>query len=73
MSDGVVEAQDEDGTLFGFDRVGELLQQHSSSTRIADLAQQFGQEDDILVLQLRREVQPIPASHPVHPDEVTAD
>lgn len=73
MSDGVVEAQDKDGTLFGFDRVGELLQEHSSSARIADLAQQFGQEDDILVLQLRREPISDPSSDVLQSDVVTAD
>ena len=58
MSDGVVEAQDGEGTLFGFDRVGEMLQQHAGSAEIADAAQRFGQEDDILVLQIRREPAP---------------
>jgi serine phosphatase RsbU (regulator of sigma subunit) len=54
MSDGVVEATDPQGALFGFDRVAELLERHASSQEIAIAAQQFGQEDDILVLQVRR-------------------
>jgi serine phosphatase RsbU (regulator of sigma subunit) len=54
MSDGVVEAQDSHGTLFGFDRISELLRQQATSERIAQAAQEFGQEDDILVLQVRR-------------------
>lgn len=54
MSDGVVEATDPQGTLFGFERVAELLQRRASSEEIALQAQQFGQEDDILVVQVRR-------------------
>jgi hypothetical protein len=72
MSDGVVEAQDAAGTLFGFDRVGELLQEHSSSARIADEAQRFGQEDDILVLQIQRETAADSAGAVLQRDAVTA-
>ena len=54
MSDGVVEATDPQGALFGFDRIAELLQRHATSQEIAVAAQQFGQEDDILVLRVRR-------------------
>jgi hypothetical protein len=57
MSDGVVEATAPDGELFGFERIAELLQRHASSAEIAIAAQQFGQEDDILVLQVRRNVE----------------
>jgi Stage II sporulation protein E (SpoIIE) len=57
MSDGVVEATDPQGALFGFDRIAELLQRHATSQEIAVAAQQFGQEDDILVLQVRRNVE----------------
>ena len=55
MSDGVVEATNPEGALFGFDRVAELLKNKSTSAAIADDAQRFGQEDDILVLQIWRE------------------
>ena len=60
MSDGVVEATDPQGALFGFERISELLRQKASSEAIAKAAQDFGQEDDILVLQVRRnmELQP---------------
>ena len=54
MSDGVAEAQDRDGTLFGFERIATLLQQQTTSKEIADAAESFGQEDDILVLQVQR-------------------
>jgi hypothetical protein len=51
VSDGVVEARNPQGVLFGFDRA-ELISGESAQA-IADAAQRFGQEDDITVLQLR--------------------
>jgi hypothetical protein len=54
MSDGIVEAQNSSGDLFGFDRINQLLEENTSAQGIADAAQAFGQEDDILVLQVRR-------------------
>lgn len=56
MSDGIVEAQDADGALFGFERISEMLERQATSEQIAIAAQQFGQEDDILVLQVRRNI-----------------
>jgi len=61
MSDGVVEATDPEGALFGFERIAELLKQQASSEAIAKAAQAFGQEDDILVLQVRRDVEAVAA------------
>src|SRR5260370_29003602 len=55
MSDGVVEAQDSHGTLFGFERISEMLRQQATPEEIAKAAQAFVQEDDILVLRIRRE------------------
>jgi hypothetical protein len=52
MSDGVVEARRPTGELFGFDRVHNLSNQ--SAFYIADAAKEFGQEDDITVLTVRR-------------------
>jgi len=52
MSDGVVEARQPSGELFGFDRVHNLSNQ--SAFYIADAAREFGQEDDITVLTIRR-------------------
>ncbi len=52
LSDGVVEAMDSDGQLFGFDRTREVSSQ--SAHAIAAAAQSFGQEDDITVLTLTR-------------------
>jgi phosphoserine phosphatase RsbU/P len=53
LSDGVVEARNKDGELFGFDRT----QAGSGGTaqQMAEAAQQFGQEDDITVVTLTRE------------------
>ena len=53
ISDGVVEARRRpSGELFGFDRVHNLSNQ--SAFYIADAAKEFGQEDDITVLTVRR-------------------
>ena len=54
MSDGIVEAQNARGDLFGFDRISQLLQKKTTAADIATAAQNFGQEDDILVLQVQR-------------------
>jgi serine phosphatase RsbU (regulator of sigma subunit) len=55
MSDGVAEAQDEHKNLFGFERIGEMQQRPISAAALATAAQDFGQEDDILVLRIQRE------------------
>ncbi|HEX3890980.1 MAG TPA: SpoIIE family protein phosphatase [Terracidiphilus sp.] len=59
LSDGVVEARKATGELFGFDRVHNLSNQ--SAFYIADAAKEFGQEDDITVLTVRRLAQAIAA------------
>ncbi len=53
LSDGVVEARDAAGALFGFDRTRAISAQ--SADAIADAARAFGQEDDITVLTLTRD------------------
>ena len=52
MSDGVVEARRPSGELFGFDRVHNLSNQ--TAFYVAEAAKDFGQEDDITVLSVRR-------------------
>jgi hypothetical protein len=52
LSDGVVESRKPSGELFGFERVHNLSNQ--SAFYIADAAREFGQEDDITVLTIRR-------------------
>jgi serine phosphatase RsbU (regulator of sigma subunit) len=50
LSDGVLEATNPAGELFGFDRTRAISTQ--SAEEIARHAQQFGQDDDITVLTL---------------------
>lgn len=50
LSDGVPEARTPKGELYGFDRLSTLLR--LPAQEIADVAQRFGQEDDITVLTL---------------------
>ncbi len=52
VTDGVVEARDSTGALFGFDRTAALSSAPAES--IAQTAQKFGQDDDITVLTLAR-------------------
>ena len=47
ISDGITEARNEEGELFGFGRVSALLQKRVSAAVLASEAQSFGQEDDI--------------------------
>jgi hypothetical protein len=51
-SDGVIEAQNQKGELFGFDRGRELSTQPAAA--IAEAAKSFGQEDDITVVTITR-------------------
>jgi hypothetical protein len=54
ISDGILEATDPTGQLFGFDRVAELLRNSTPVKALADAAQLFGQEDDISLVALTR-------------------
>ena len=51
LSDGVVEARNPAGELFGFERTAALSTE--SADKMAQAAQAFGQEDDITVLTLK--------------------
>jgi len=55
LSDGVVEARLPNGELFGFDRVRQFSQEPAAF--LAEAAKSFGQQDDITVLTVRREVE----------------
>lgn len=52
VSDGVVEAANADGELFGFERTQAMSGQ--STQQIADAAKAWGQNDDITVVTVRR-------------------
>ncbi len=52
MTDGVLEASNKDGELFGFARTQFMSRQ--TAEKIAETAQEFGQDDDITVLTLTR-------------------
>jgi serine phosphatase RsbU (regulator of sigma subunit) len=52
LTDGVVEARDKAGALFGFEATAALSAQTAET--IAQAAQAFGQDDDITVLTLTR-------------------
>jgi Stage II sporulation protein E (SpoIIE) len=54
MSDGIVEATNAEGHLFGFERVRELLGSKITAAGLATAAQDFGQEDDISVIFITR-------------------
>jgi hypothetical protein len=54
MSDGIAEATDLNGNLFGFERVLDLVRNSASAAAIATAAQNFGQEDDISVISITR-------------------
>ncbi|MGB7265629.1 MAG: PP2C family protein-serine/threonine phosphatase [Terracidiphilus sp.] len=59
VTDGVVEARNNIGDLFGFDRTRAISTQSAES--IARAAQSFGQEDDITVLTLALTPAPVEA------------
>jgi serine phosphatase RsbU (regulator of sigma subunit) len=54
MTDGVLEASNKEGELFGFARTQFMSRQ--TAEKIAETAQEFGQDDDITVLTLTRSV-----------------
>ncbi len=54
LSDGIVEATDAEGNLFGFDRVRELVRAAATVAEVASAAQSFGQEDDISIISVTR-------------------
>jgi serine phosphatase RsbU (regulator of sigma subunit) len=61
VSDGIAEATDASGNLFGFERVRELLRASGTAAEVAHAAQIFGQEDDISVITVARSVTTEPA------------
>lgn len=54
LTDGVVEARNPNGELYGFERTSDLLAASSSPERIVESACSFGQEDDITVISITK-------------------
>jgi Stage II sporulation protein E (SpoIIE) len=54
MSDGIAEATNDEGQLFGFDRVHDLLRTAKTPAEVVGAAKGFGQEDDISVISVTR-------------------
>jgi hypothetical protein len=54
ITDGVVEARDAQGALFGFDRTQALMCQEASSLALAEAAIHHGQDDDLTVISIVR-------------------
>jgi hypothetical protein len=61
-TDGMVEATNETGELFGFERVAGLVAAHDNLEQMVKAACAFGQMDDITVLQVKR----LPLTAPAH-------
>ncbi len=53
-TDGVVEARNAEGALFGFDRTQELLRQQAGPLVLAEAAIHHGQDDDLTVISILR-------------------
>ena len=54
LSDGIAEAQNKEGQLFGFERIRDLVRKPITAAEVATAAQNFGQQDDISVLRIVR-------------------
>jgi hypothetical protein len=54
LTDGVVEARDSQGVLFGFDRTQSALRQDPSPLALAEAAIRHGQDDDLTVISILR-------------------
>lgn len=56
MTDGIIEAHNEQRELLGFHRVESMLRAGARARNVVESALQFGQDDDITVLRVTREV-----------------
>jgi serine phosphatase RsbU (regulator of sigma subunit) len=54
LTDGIVEAQNQEGELLGFPRVESMLREGATAHALAETAQKLGQADDITVLCIER-------------------
>jgi hypothetical protein len=55
VSDGLAEAMNSEGQLFGFERVQSLVKSRTPAGEIAAQVQRFGQEDDISIIAVTRQ------------------
>jgi hypothetical protein len=53
-TDGLLEARTHNGELFGFERLREMFAVKTDAAQATEMAVEFGQEDDITVLTVRR-------------------
>jgi hypothetical protein len=53
-TDGLLEARNQTGEIYGFDRLRTLLSTHPEATQATEAAVAFGQDDDITVLTFTR-------------------
>jgi serine phosphatase RsbU (regulator of sigma subunit) len=53
-TDGLAEAMNAEGQLFGFPRVQDLVKAGKTASDIADTIQHYGEEDDISIVALTR-------------------
>jgi hypothetical protein len=63
LTDGVLEARNDKGELYGFERLAGLMHGRPTAEQVAEAACSFGQEDDITVLSVSREAtcEPLPS------------
>ena len=54
LTDGIAEARNEQRVLLGFPRVESLLREGATARVVADIAQQFGQDDDITIISIAK-------------------
>ena len=54
FTDGLLEARDASGEVYGFERMAALLATRPDASKAVEAAVAFGQEDDITVLTLTR-------------------
>ena len=54
LTDGVVEARDAEGVLFGFERIESLMRKGAAPQALADAAVHHGQNDDLSVISILR-------------------
>jgi serine phosphatase RsbU (regulator of sigma subunit) len=54
LTDGIVEAQNQEGQLLGFSKVEALLQEGATARALAESAEQHGQADDITAIRIER-------------------